>query len=98
MNMKNIPEDKKTELLKALQAVVGKIEEIEEEAKATQDTPAQICISWLLVLPFPRQPSFGWSWSVLPVAAALLSAWFVYGHAFTLSFMPGSRPFSVGFR
>ena len=41
MNMKNIPEDKKIELLKALQAVVGKIEEIEEEAKATQDTPAE---------------------------------------------------------
>lgn len=39
--MKNIPEDKKIELLKALQAVVGKIEEIEEEAKATQDTPAE---------------------------------------------------------
>lgn len=41
MNMKNIPEYKKAELLKALQAVVGKIEEIEEEAKATQDTPAE---------------------------------------------------------
>ena len=41
MNMKNIPESKKAELLKALQAVVGKIEEIEEEAKATQDTPAE---------------------------------------------------------
>ena len=41
MNMKNIPEDKKIELLKALQAVVGKIEEIEEEEKATQDTPAE---------------------------------------------------------
>jgi hypothetical protein len=39
--MKNIPESKKAELLKALQAVVGKIEEIEEEAKATQDTPAE---------------------------------------------------------
>ena len=32
MNMKNIPEYKKIELLKALQAGVGKIEEIEEEA------------------------------------------------------------------
>lgn len=41
MNTKNIPEDKKTELLKALQAVVCKIEEIEEEAKATQDTSAE---------------------------------------------------------
>ena len=41
MNMKNIPEDKKTELLKALQAVVGKIEEIEEEAKATQEAPEE---------------------------------------------------------
>ncbi len=39
--MKNIQEDKKSELLKALQAVVGKIEEIVEEAKATQDTPAE---------------------------------------------------------
>lgn len=39
--MKNIPESKKAELLKALQTVVGKIEEIEEEAKATQDTPAE---------------------------------------------------------
>ena len=41
MNMKNIPEDKKIELLKALQAVVGKIEEIEEEAKATQEAPEE---------------------------------------------------------
>lgn len=39
--MKNIPEDKKIELLKALQAVVGKIEEIEEEAKATQEAPEE---------------------------------------------------------
>jgi hypothetical protein len=39
--MNNIPESKKAELLKVLQAVVGKIEEIEEEAKATQDTPAE---------------------------------------------------------
>jgi hypothetical protein len=41
MNMNEIPASKKAELLKALQAVVGKIEEIEEEAKATQDTPAE---------------------------------------------------------
>ncbi|MBR3631031.1 MAG: hypothetical protein IKN55_11260 [Oscillospiraceae bacterium] len=41
MNMKNIPESKKLELLKALQAVVGKIEEIEEEAKATQEAPEE---------------------------------------------------------
>ena len=39
--MNDIPASKKAELLKALQAVVGKIEEIEEEAKATQDTPAE---------------------------------------------------------
>ena len=41
MNMNDIPASKKAELLKALQAVVGKIEEIEEEAKATKDTPAE---------------------------------------------------------
>lgn len=41
MNMNSIPESKKAELLKALQAAVAKIEEIEEEAKATQDTPAE---------------------------------------------------------
>ena len=41
MNMKNIPESKKAELLKALQAVVGKIEEIEEEAKATRKAPEE---------------------------------------------------------
>lgn len=41
MNMNEIPASKKAELLKALQAVVGKIEEIEEEVKATQDTPAE---------------------------------------------------------
>lgn len=37
MNMKNIPEDKKSELLKALQAVVGKLSEIEEEAKTPEE-------------------------------------------------------------
>ena len=44
MNMKNIPEDKKTELLKALQAVVGKIEEIEKEAKTPEEhaLPAEL--------------------------------------------------------
>lgn len=45
MNMKNIPEDKKAELLKALQAVVGKIEEIDEEAKATQEAPEEHALS-----------------------------------------------------
>lgn len=42
--MKNIPEDKKIELLKALQAVVGKIEEIEEEAKTPEEhaLPAEL--------------------------------------------------------
>ena len=39
--MKNIPESKKAELLKALQAVIGNIEEIEEEAKATQEAPEE---------------------------------------------------------
>lgn len=44
MNMKNIPESKKAELLKALQAVVGKIEEIEEEAKTPEEhaLPAEL--------------------------------------------------------
>lgn len=42
--MKNIPESKKAELLKALQAVVGKIEEIEEEAKTPEEhaLPAEL--------------------------------------------------------
>ena len=44
MNLKNIPESKKIELLKALQAVVGKIEEIEEEAKTPEEhaLPAEL--------------------------------------------------------
>lgn len=41
MNMNDIPASKKAELLKALKAVVGKIEEIEEEAKATQEAPEE---------------------------------------------------------
>ena len=39
--MKNIPESKKAELLKALKDVIGTMAEIEEEAKATQDTPVE---------------------------------------------------------
>lgn len=35
--MKNIPEDKKIELLKALQDIVGKLSEIEEEAKTPEE-------------------------------------------------------------
>ena len=44
MNMKNIPEDKKIELLKALQAVVGKLSGIEEEAKTPEEhaLPAEL--------------------------------------------------------
>lgn len=44
MNMKNIPESKKAELLKALQAVVGKLSEIEEEAKTPEEhaLPAEL--------------------------------------------------------
>ena len=44
MNMKNIPEDKKIELLKALQAVVGKRSGIEEEAKTPEEhaLPAEL--------------------------------------------------------
>lgn len=56
MNMKNIPEDKKaellkalpedkkTELLKALQDIVGKLSEIEEEAKTPEEhaLPAEL--------------------------------------------------------
>lgn len=41
MNMNNISESKKADLLKALQAAVSKIEEIEEEAKATQEAPEE---------------------------------------------------------
>ncbi|MCR4646253.1 MAG: hypothetical protein K5695_12735 [Oscillospiraceae bacterium] len=44
MNMKNIPEDKKIELLKALQDIVGKLSEIEEEAKTPEEhkLPAEL--------------------------------------------------------
>ena len=35
--MKNIPESKKAELLKALQAVVGKLSEIEEETETPEE-------------------------------------------------------------
>lgn len=44
MNMKNIPEDKKIELLKALQAVIGTMAEIEEEAKTPEEhaLPAEL--------------------------------------------------------
>lgn len=37
MNMKDIPESKKAELLKAPKDVIGKIEEIEEEAKTPEE-------------------------------------------------------------
>lgn len=37
MNMKNIPEDKKIELLKALKDVIGTMAEIEEEAKTAEE-------------------------------------------------------------
>ena len=44
MNIKNIPESKKAELLKALQAVVGTMAEIEEEAKTPEEhaLPAEL--------------------------------------------------------
>lgn len=44
MNTKNIPESKKAELLKALQGIVGKLSEIEEEAKAPEEhtLPAEL--------------------------------------------------------
>lgn len=37
MNMKDIPESKKAELLKALQAVVGKLSEIKEETETPEE-------------------------------------------------------------
>ena len=42
--MNNIPEDKKIELMKALQDIVGKLSEIEEEAKTPEEhaLPAEL--------------------------------------------------------